>query len=65
MEQKKLLASRIEEMMTGRGNLLPLGLLDDKVEEFAQRFYAEIMARGRYDVTRRNGEWETVDMSPL
>ena len=65
VEQKKLLASRIEEMITGRGNLLPLGLLDDKVEELAQRFYAVIMARGRYDVTRGNGEWETVDMSTM
>jgi hypothetical protein len=41
VEQKKLLASRVEEMKTGRGSMLPLGLIDEKVEELAQRFYAD------------------------
>ncbi|MFH1936479.1 MAG: IS1634 family transposase [Bacteroidota bacterium] len=65
VEQKKLLASRVEEMITGRGGLLPLGLIDEKVEELAQHFYADIKVRGRYDVTQRNGDWETIDMSTI
>jgi transposase len=31
----------------------------------ARRFFADIRARGRYDVNRENGKWETVDMSTI
>jgi len=61
VEQKKLLAVRIEELIKNGGNTLPIVVTDEKVERLARHFYSEIKAKKRCDV----GEWETVKMSTL
>lgn len=65
VEQKKLLAARIEEMIKNGENVLPIGVLDEKVEKLAHHFYKEIKAKKRYDVKCEKGDWETVDVSTL
>lgn len=62
VEEKKLLAKRIEEMLKNGKSKLPIKVIDEKVEKLAQHFYSEILKKKRYDV---NGDWETVDMSSL
>lgn len=64
-EQKKQLASRVEEMLKYGPNRLEVGELDEKVEDLARYFYNEIKTKRRYDVKHGKAEWETVDMSSL
>jgi len=64
-DQKKQLAKRVEEMLKGGINTLPLETLDEKVEQLAHYYYKEIKKKKRYDVGQKAGEWETVDMSTL
>ena len=64
-EQKKLLASRVEEMLKYGPNKLALGEFDKKVEELALYFYNEIKTKRRYDVNQGEAEWETVDILSL
>ncbi len=65
VEQKKLLACRIEELIKNGGNVLPLDIMDAEVEKLALQFYQEIRKKKRYDFPGVKGEWETVNMSTL
>lgn len=65
VEEKKLLGSRIEEMILNGGNTLPMEGMDPKVEQLARHFYTEIKAKKRYDVHPGKGDWEKVDLSTL
>ncbi len=65
VEQKKLLAARVEEMIKNGENTLPIDVIDEKVESLAHHFYKEIKAKNRYDVHRENEDWETVNMKTL
>jgi len=64
-ELRKSLAIRIEELVKNGGNVLPLGLVNPKVETLALYFFAEIRKRKRCDIFSKKGEWETVNMSTL
>lgn len=61
VEEKKLLAARVEELLKKGSNTLAIGLVDEKVEQLAHRFYSEIKLNKRYDA----GDFETVKMSTL
>jgi hypothetical protein len=65
VEQKKLLASRIEEMIKNGATTLPINIIDEEVEKLAQHFYKEIRAKKRYDVHPGTEEWETVNLDTL
>ena len=65
VEQKKLLATRIEDMLTNGGNVLSTSVADEMVEQLARQFCAEILKKRRYDVKPGNREFETVDMATL
>jgi transposase len=65
VEQKKLLARRIEDMLTNGGNVLSTSVADEMVEQLARQFCAEILRKRRYDVKPGNREFETVDMATL
>jgi len=65
IEQKKLLAGRIEEMLKGGINTLSVESIDEKVEKLARYFYSEIKTKKRYDVNQEGCDWETVDMSTM
>jgi len=65
VEEKKLLARRIEEMLKGGLNTLTVEIIDKKVEKLARHYYGEIKKKKRYDVGHEGSEWETVDMSTL
>ena len=62
VEQKKLLAKRVEDMLKHGVNCLAAFEIDKKVENLARYFYTEIVKKKRYDV---HSEWETVDISSL
>jgi len=62
VEEKKLLAKRIEEMLKNGKSKLPINIIDEKVEKLALHFYNEILKKKSYDV---NADWETVDMSSI
>jgi len=65
VEQKKLLATRVEELVVGGGNSLTTSTTDEQVEKLARHFYTGIRQKGRYDVKQGNRDWETVNMSTL
>jgi len=65
VEEKKLLARRIEEMLKGDINTLIVESIDEKLEKLARYYYGEIRKKKRYDVRHEVSEWETVDMSML
>jgi hypothetical protein len=65
VDQKKMLASRIEEMIKNGGNVLETSTADGKVEKLARYFYSEIKQKKRYDIKHEKAEWETVNMSTL
>jgi len=65
VEQKKLLASRVEELIINGGNTLPLEVSDEKVEELAHYYYREVQQKQRYDLKRGKDDWETVKMNTL
>lgn len=65
VEEKKLLARRIEEMLKGGINTLIVEPIDEKLEKLARYYYGEIRKKKRYDVRHEGSEWETVDMSTL
>jgi hypothetical protein len=64
-QQRAMLGSRIEEMIKGGMNTLPIELVDQKVEELSRHFYDEIKTKNRYDIHRKKGEWETVNISTI
>jgi hypothetical protein len=61
-EQKKLLGKRVEELLTGRTNRLPLLPATEKVEKLAHYYLSEIKKKHRYDLGK---DWETVDLSTM
>lgn len=61
-ESKKQLGKRVEEMLKHGPNTLPIGRLEDKIEQLAHHYYREILKKKRYDV---NQDWETVNMGSL
>ena len=65
VEEKRMLAIRIEEIIKGGGNSLPTAIVGGKVEQLAWHFYKEIIDKKRLDVHLPKGEWETVNMSTL
>jgi len=65
VEEKRMLAIRIEDLIKGGGNTLPTGIVDEKVERLASHFYKEIIDKKRLDVHLLRGEWETVNMTSL
>ena len=65
VEQKKLLAARVEELVTNGGNTLSTVVGDEKVEGLARHYYTEIKKKNRYDIKQGNEDWETVNMSTL
>ncbi len=64
-EQDKLLGKRIEELLTGQGNLFPLYETDEAVEKLAYYYLSEIKKKGRYDLGNAGTDWQTVDLSAL
>ena len=64
VEQKKLLATRVEELITNGGSSLSTIVSDEQVEKLAIHYYNEIRNRKRYDV-KGNEDWETVNMTTL
>ncbi len=64
-EQKKLLGKRIEELLTGQGNRLPLFETDEAVEKLAHYYLSEIKKKGRYDLGNVGTDWQTVNLSTL
>ncbi|MDX9783118.1 MAG: IS1634 family transposase [Bacteroidales bacterium] len=65
VEQKKLLAVRVEELIVNGGNSLPTSAVDEQVERLAQHYFAEIKNKKRYDIKHGDEDWETVKMSTL
>ena len=65
VEQKKLLATRVEELIVNGGNSLSISAVDEQVEQLARYYFAEIKSRKRYDVKQGNEDWEMVNMSTL
>lgn len=65
-EQKKLLGKRIEELLTGQQERLPLSIEEDKkIEKLAHYYYAEIKKKHRYDFGENGNDWQTVNMGTL
>lgn len=65
VEEKKLLASRVEALIKNGGMTLPHTAADEKIETLAHRFYNEICSKKRYDVGRGEEDIEIVKMSTL
>jgi len=65
VEQKKLLALRVEELVVNGGNTLSTVVEDEKVEQLARHYYREIRNKKRYDIKQGNEDWETVNLSTL
>lgn len=65
VEQKKMLASRIEDMIKNGENILPIDPIDEKVEKLARYFYQEIKDKKRYDIKHGQPVWETVNLDTL
>lgn len=65
VDQKKMLAKRIQEMLQFGINTLAVEPIDSKVEELANHFYLEIKKKQRYDIGDESSDWETVDLSTI
>lgn len=65
VEQKKLLAARVEELIVNGGNSLPTSAVDEQVERLARHYFSEIKNKKRYDIKHGYEDWETVKMSTL
>ena len=65
VEQKKLLATRVEELIINGGNSLPTIVTDEKVEKLARHYYTEIKNKKRYDIKQGKEDWEIVNMSTI
>jgi hypothetical protein len=65
VEQKKLLASRVEQLLINGGNVLSSSDTDEQVEQLARHFFNEIKSKKRYDVKTSHEDWETVNISTL
>ncbi|MCF8302557.1 MAG: hypothetical protein K9I94_04705 [Bacteroidales bacterium] len=65
IEQKKLLASRIEQLVNGGGNTLFPASGKDKIEQLARYFYTQIKNKKRCDVGDAKRTWDSVDLETL
>lgn len=65
VEEKKLLAARVEELIKNGSNTLTIGVVEEKVEMLAHHFYNEIRVNKRYDTCQEKRDLETVDMTTL
>jgi transposase len=65
VEQKKLLASRVESLIVNADNNLSTISADELIERLARGYYADIKQKGRYDINQINKDVETVDLSTL
>ena len=65
VEQKKLLAKRIEEIIKFGPDLLIKEPVDKQLEDLALYFYQEIKKKRRYDIKENGAEWETVNLATL
>ena len=65
VEQKKLLAWRVEDLLKNDINELVINPLEEKVERLARHFYNEIIIKKRYDSLHAKKELETVDLSTI
>ena len=65
VEQKKLLAKRIEEMIKYGPNILIDGQDNEQVEKLSLYFYQEIKKKQKYDIKENGAEWETVDLTTV
>ena len=63
--QKKLLGKRLEELLTGQTNRLPLLPVGENIEQLAHYYYGEIKKKKRYDIDGLGKDWQTVDMSTM
>jgi transposase len=63
--QIKFLGKRIEELITQNDNKLPLIQEDEAVEKLARYYFGEIKKKGRYDLGKGVGDWETVNLSTV
>jgi len=64
-EQKKLLGKRVEELLTGQTNRLPLFPVNEKVEKLAYYYYSEVKKKHRYDLGETGKDLQTVDLSTM
>lgn len=65
VEQKKLLASRVGQLIANGGNVLSTSISDPQVEQMARFFFEEIKKKKRYDIKQDKPDIETVDLSTL
>jgi|WetSurMetagenome_2_1015567.scaffolds.fasta_scaffold86338_1 hypothetical protein len=65
VEQKKLLAFRVEQLLVNGGNTLSSSAADEQVEQLARHYYNEIKNKKRYDIKQGGEEWETVNITTL
>jgi hypothetical protein len=65
VEQKKLLAQRVEQLLVNGGNTLSTSVSEDQVEVLARHFFNVIKSKKRYDIKHGSNDWETVDMHTL
>jgi hypothetical protein len=65
IEQKRMLAIRIEELIRNGTDTLALTPVDEKVEKLAQQFYQEIRSKRRCDISSEDEDWETVNLDTL
>ena len=56
VEQKKLLAKRLEELIVNRGLTLSTSTADEVMEKLARHFLAEIKQKKLYDVKQGKEE---------
>lgn len=63
VEEKKLLAWRVEELIKNGNACLLTDMVSEKVEKLAQHFYYEIRIKKRYDTHPGKRDFETVDMA--
>ena len=66
VEEKKLLGTRIEELIKNGGNTLALNTVSSKIEELAQHYYREVIKKKRYDLKHDSSlEQETVYINTI
>jgi hypothetical protein len=65
VEEKKLLASRVEALLKNGGLSLPFDSTNEKVEKLALHYYKAICAQRRYDTGKGKEDLEIVKISTL
>jgi len=65
IEQKKLLARRIEQLVHGGGNTLFPAEAEEKIEQLARYFYTQIKNKSRCNGGDAKRTWESVDLETI